>query len=162
MATRLAVPPPLLKTSRSKKRLVDVQQALGDTLNLDEARQPYIWNGPNHSMTNVMKDRFAFEFNVDAFRPPYTYKADEAATIFLTHGFVVWFRSYGGSFRLLAIPMADGVYDSAWGDYVARLLAGGRCSRGRYDRACHEKASLSLGDRPGICNPGGIGQHVQS
>ena len=101
-----------------EKRLVDVQQALGDTLNLDEARQYYIWNGPNHSMVNVMEDRYAFEFNVDAFRPPYTYKADTAATIFLTHGFVVWFRSYGGSFRLLAIPMQDGVYDSAWGDYV--------------------------------------------
>ncbi len=100
------------------ERLATVQQQLGNILNLSERRQLYIWNGTLNSMLNVTDDPFVFEFTINEFQPPYTYKADEIATIFLNHGFVVWFRGYGDSFRLLAIPVIDGVYDTVWGDYV--------------------------------------------
>jgi hypothetical protein len=34
------------------------------------------------------------------------------------NGFAVWFRAYGGIFRLLAVPMIPGVEDSLWSEYV--------------------------------------------
>ncbi|MCJ7433632.1 MAG: LysM peptidoglycan-binding domain-containing protein, partial [Anaerolineales bacterium] len=34
------------------------------------------------------------------------------------NGFVVWLRNYGGQFRLTAVPMVAGVYESNWGEYV--------------------------------------------
>jgi hypothetical protein len=100
------------------ERLAAVQQQVGEALDLAATRQLYIWSGPLNMMVNVADDPFVFEFVVNQFQPPYTYKADEAATIFLNNGFVVWFRSYGDSFRLLAVPIMDGVYESIWGEYV--------------------------------------------
>lgn len=105
-------------TGSVHERLAAVQQQLGDSLNLNATRQFYIWNGPLSMMLNVADDPFVFEFMVNQFQPPYTYKADQVATIFLNNGFVVWFRSYGDSFRLLAVPVIDGVYESIWGEYV--------------------------------------------
>ena len=99
-------------------RLTNVQRQLGDALDLAQIRQNYIWNGPFNTMVDVADEKFAFEFVVNQFQPPYTYRADEIATIFLNNGFVVWFRAYDEAFRLLAVPIMDGVYDSAWGQYV--------------------------------------------
>lgn len=101
-----------------EERLSAIQVHLGDSLDLEQSRQFYIWNGPANTMMNVSDDTFAFEFIVNEFQPPYMYKADEVATIFLNNGFVIWFRSYGGSFRLLAVPVMEGVYESKWGEYV--------------------------------------------
>lgn len=100
------------------ERLAAVQQQVGGAMDLAATRQFYIWNGPLNMMVNVADDPFAFEFVTNQFQPPYTYKADEIATIFLNNGFVVWFRSYGDSFRLLAVPMMEGVSESIWGEYV--------------------------------------------
>ncbi len=53
------------------------------------------------------------------YQPPFSYKGDQTVAIFLQNGFAVWLRSYGGIFRLLAIPMIPGVEDSIWGDYLS-------------------------------------------
>ena len=105
--------------------LANIQLQLGDSLILAPARQYYIWNGPLNTMMDVTEDKFVFEFSVDDFQPPFTYRADPIATIFLNNGFVVWFRSYGGHFRLTAVPVMDGVYESVWGDYVSSYWQNG-------------------------------------
>lgn len=99
--------------------LANVQAALGTEYNLAERRQTYIWNGGAGSMLNVSQDAFVYEFIFNEFQHPLTYRGDKVATVFLTQGFVVWFREYGGNFRLLAIPMVPGVLESQWGSYVA-------------------------------------------
>lgn len=98
--------------------LENVQAALGDTYNLAERRQYYIWNGEFGSMVNVTDDRYVYEFVFNNFQPPLTYLADQVATVFLNNGFVVWFRIYGGNFRLTAIPMVAEVYDTMWVSYL--------------------------------------------
>jgi len=40
------------------------------------------------------------------------------ATVFVQNGFVVWLRSYGDTFRLLAIPIIPGVDESIWSNYL--------------------------------------------
>jgi len=102
----------------SEEMLAKVQRELGDTLNLAEHRMNYIWNGPLNTMMEVGNDPFVYEFSVNTFERPFTYKADVTATTFLTNGFVVWFRQYGNNFRLLAIPMVPGVLESPWAGYV--------------------------------------------
>lgn len=99
--------------------LAKIQRELGDTISLADRRQYSIWNGPTGGMLDVSQDQYAFEFSVDEFRRPFTYRADRMATIFLTNGFVVWLRQYGGHFRLLAVRMSAGVEASAWGGYVS-------------------------------------------
>jgi hypothetical protein len=132
-------------------RLANVQRQLGDSLDLGQSLQPYIWNGPLNMMVNVAGDTSAFEFVVNQFQPPYTYKADQTATIFLNNGFVVWFRSYGDAFRLLAVPIMDGVYESVWGEYVrAYWQEDGIPTDRQYSAACDEKTSLPLGGRAGL------------
>lgn len=98
--------------------LASVQADLGSAYNLAERRQYYIWNGYLGSMLNVRDDKFAYEFTFPEFQHPLTYLGDKVATIFLVNGFVVWFRVYGGSFRLLAIPMAAGIFASPWAGYL--------------------------------------------
>lgn len=98
--------------------LADVQLDLGAVINFSERQINYIWNAPQNTMMDITNDPYVFEFLVDEFVPPFTYKADAVATALLNHGFVVWFRSYGGQFRLLAIPMLPAVYEFAWGEYV--------------------------------------------
>jgi hypothetical protein len=98
--------------------LANVQNALGAEYNLAERRQLYIWNGEQGSMLNVTDDPFVYEFIFNEFQHPLTYRGDKVATIFMTQGFVVWFREYTDSFRLLAIPMTDGVLQSSWASYV--------------------------------------------
>ena len=102
----------------SSDMLANVQAQLGSSITLAGKRQNYIWNGPLNTMMNVTDDPFVFEFVFNEFQPPFTYKADQLATIFLNNGFVIWFRSYGDQFRLLTIPLKEGVYQSAWGEYV--------------------------------------------
>jgi hypothetical protein len=102
----------------SEKMLANVQAALGDSVNLAQRRQTYIWNGELGTMVDVSESNYAFEFIFNEFQHPLTYKGDRVATIFLTNGFVIWFRVYDGNFRLLAIPMMAGVYDSPWAGYL--------------------------------------------
>lgn len=110
--------------SDTGEMMENVQRQLGGSIDLASTRQDYIWNGPLNTMINVTHEPFVLEFVVDDWQPPFTYKADEVATIFLNHGFVVWFRSYGGHFRLMAVPVMDGVYDSAWGEYIRAYWQG--------------------------------------
>ena len=98
--------------------LARVQADLGNSYDLSSRRQSYIWNGPQGTMLDVTRDDFAFEFQFDEFKSPLTYLGDRVATTFLVDGFTIWFRSYGGSFRLLAVPMLPGVLDSRWAPYV--------------------------------------------
>ena len=102
-----------------KEMLENVQAALGDSVNLSERRQFYIWNGPAGEMVNVSDDPFAYEFVFNGYQHPLTYRGDWVATTFLNNGFVVWFRQYGGNFRLLAVPMISGVTESRWATYVS-------------------------------------------
>lgn len=103
----------------SQTMLDGVQLALGDEYNLAERRHTYIWNGDLGSMLDVTQDPFVYEFTFNEFQPPLTYRGDQVATIFLAHGFVVWFREYGDAFRLLAIPLTPGVFESRWAGYAA-------------------------------------------
>jgi len=98
--------------------LANAQLDLGDSIDLSERRINYIWNAPQNTMMDISNDPYVFEFSVNEFVPPFTYKADAVATALLDQGFIVWFRSYGGQFRLLAVPMLSGVNESPWGEYV--------------------------------------------
>lgn len=102
-----------------EQMLANVQLAIGSEYNLAERRQLYIWNGELGTMLDVTHDPFVYEFTFNEFQHPLTYRGDKTATIFMTQGFVVWFREYDGSFRLTAIPMIDGVFESTWGSYVS-------------------------------------------
>ncbi len=95
-----------------------VQADLGSSFDLAKRRQAQIWNGELGSLVDVRQDRFAFEFEFNEAQPPLIYKGDQVASTFLAHGFVTWFRAYGGNFRLLAVAMRPGVLDSAWAGYV--------------------------------------------
>lgn len=99
--------------------LANVQNAIGSEYNLAERRQYYIWSGEAGSLLDVTNDPYVYEFAFEEFDHPLTYRGDKVATIFLTNGFVVWFREYGGVFRLLAVPMTEGVYQSQWASYVS-------------------------------------------
>jgi hypothetical protein len=101
-----------------EEMLANVQSALGNKFNLAERRQTYIWNGELGTMLDVTQEKYAYEFRFNEFQPPLTYLGDQVAAVFLTHGFVVWFRLYDGFFRLLAVPMAPGVYESSWAGYL--------------------------------------------
>ncbi|MEP6895353.1 MAG: LysM domain-containing protein [Chloroflexota bacterium] len=98
--------------------LANVQSVLGNTYKLAERRQLYVWNGPLGSYMDVSQDSYVYEFAFNEFQHPLTYRADQVVTTFLNNGFVVWLRAYGGNFRLTAVPMVNGVLNSAWGDYV--------------------------------------------
>jgi hypothetical protein len=102
----------------SEQMLEKVQVELGGLLDLSERRVFYTWNGPQNSMLNTENDPFVYEFSMNEFQRPFTYKADHIATTFMVNGFTVWFRMYGGDFRMLAIPMTQGVLESPWADYV--------------------------------------------
>lgn len=101
-----------------EQMLANVQNAIGAEYDLAERRQTYIWNGEMGTMLNVTNDPYVYEFVFNEFQHPLTYRGDKVATIFMTNGFVVWFREYGDNFRLTAIPMTTGVFESAWGSYV--------------------------------------------
>lgn len=98
--------------------LANVQSALGTSYVLAERRQLYIWNGPLGTYMDVTQDAYIYEFSFNEFQHPLTYRADPVVTTFLNNGFVVWLRAYGGNFRLTAIPMVSGVFNSAWSEYV--------------------------------------------
>jgi len=76
-----------------EQMLANVQNAIGNEYNLAERRQLYVWNGEQGSMLNVTNDPFVYEFTFNEFQHPLTYRGDKVATIFMTQGFVVWFRS---------------------------------------------------------------------
>lgn len=102
----------------SEEMLEKVQADLGNSMDLSERRMLYIWNGPQNSMMNVEHDPFIYEFTMNEFRRPFTYKADHIATTFMVNGFVVWFRQSGNDFRVLAVPMVPGILESPWANYV--------------------------------------------
>jgi hypothetical protein len=101
----------------SAEMLANVQTALGSEYDLSARRERYLWNGSQ--MVDASNDPFVYEFQFNEFQHPLTYRGDKVATIFLTHGFVVWFRVYRGAFRLMAVPMTNGVMDSAWAGYIS-------------------------------------------
>jgi len=101
-----------------EQMLANVQNAIGSEYNLAERRQLYVWNGEQGTMLNVTNDPFIYEFTFNEFGHPLTYRGDKVATIFMTQGFVIWFREYNDSFRLTAIPMIPGVLESPWASYV--------------------------------------------
>lgn len=115
-----------------EEMLLNVQKQLGDSLILDEKRITYIWNEELGSMIETVNDSFVYEFGVNDFQPPFTYKGDEALTIFLQNGFAVWFRSYGGIFRLMAVPMVSGVEDTIWDEYVTAYWLEDGLSKNEY------------------------------
>jgi len=102
----------------SEQMLANTQSALGTSYSLAERRQLYIWNGPLGTYMDATQDSYVYEFTFNEFQHPLTYRADPVVTTFLNNGFVVWLRSYGGNFRLTAIPMVTGVFNSAWAEYV--------------------------------------------
>jgi len=102
----------------SQEMLENVQKQLGDEFNLSARRMTYIWNGSLGSYVDVSADPFVYEFEVNEFQFPFTYKSDLMATIFVQNGFVIWLRSYGDAFRLLAIPIIPGVAESIWSNYL--------------------------------------------
>lgn len=102
-----------------EQMLANVQNALGSEYDLAERRQLYIWNEEQGTMLDVTNEPFVYEFVFNEFKHPHTYRGDKVATIFMTHGFVIWFREYDGNFRLMALPMIRDVFESAWGSYVS-------------------------------------------
>ncbi len=102
----------------SLEMLETVQAQLGDEIDLSARRMTYIWNGSQESYVDVSADAFVYEFEVNEFQFPFTYKSDFMVTIFIQNGFVVWLRSYNGIFRLLAIPVVPDVEQSIWNDYL--------------------------------------------
>ena len=98
--------------------LANVQSALGNSYDLAALRQYYVWNGPLGTYMDVTQDLYIYEFTFSNFQHPFTYRADPVVTTFLNNGFVVWLRNYDGNFRLTAIPMASGVFNSSWVEYV--------------------------------------------
>jgi hypothetical protein len=102
-----------------EEMLANVQAVLGSAYSLSARRQTWIWNGELGSMQDVSQERFVYEFVFNEFAPPLTYLGDHVASVFLTSGFVIWFRQYSGSFRLLAIPMTPGVEASDWAGYLS-------------------------------------------
>ena len=102
----------------TEQMLLNVEAQIGPEYDLAERRQTYIWNGEMGTMLNVMDDPYVFEFVFNGFQHPLTYRGDEVATIFMANGFVIWFREYADNFRLMAIPMKDGVLESKWASYV--------------------------------------------
>jgi hypothetical protein len=105
------------KATSSGEMLANVQAQVGNTFNLAERREYYVWNGSE--MVDARNDPFVYEFIFNEFQHPLTYRGDEVATIFLSNGFVVWFRAYNNAFRLTAAPMIDGVMQSQWAEYVS-------------------------------------------
>ncbi len=101
-----------------EEMLTNIQAQLDESLNLSERRITYIWNGDLGAMIETANDPYVYEFGVNVFQPPFTYKGDEVVTIFVQNGFAVWFRSYGGIFRLLAVPMIPEIEGTIWGNYV--------------------------------------------
>ena len=98
--------------------LANVQDQLGDELILHERQITFIWNGNLGVYLDTTGDQNVYEFEVNEYQPPFTYLGDKTLTVFVQNGFAVWFRSYGGVFRLLAVPMIAGQENHAWSDYV--------------------------------------------
>jgi hypothetical protein len=99
--------------------LSTVQAEIGSQWDLAARRQTYIWNGVLGKMVDVREDPFVYEYAFNEFQPPFTYKADQIVTIFVENGFAGWLRSYGGAFRLTAIPMTEDAANSIWGAYLS-------------------------------------------
>jgi hypothetical protein len=104
-------------SSDPREMLANVQKQLSNTFNLDEKRISYIWNGELGSFIETSKDPIVFEFTANEFQPPFTYKADQVVTVFVQNGFAVWLRSYGGTFRIFAVPMNEAVSGTVWENY---------------------------------------------
>ena len=107
-----------LRDISPEEMLSNVQLQLGSSLTLSERRITNIWNGSLGAPIETGDDPFVYEFETNIYRPPFIYKSDQVVTIFVQNGFAVWFRSYGGSFRLMAVPMVPGVENTIWSEYV--------------------------------------------
>lgn len=101
-----------------EEMLTNVQVDLGNEITLKDLRENYIWNGPLGTMLNVTDDPFVYEFRIEMYQYPLTYRTDRLVTTFLTNGFAVWLRKNGNGLRLLAVPMVPGALESSWAEYV--------------------------------------------
>lgn len=137
----------------SEQMLEKVQFELGDQIDLSALREIYVWNGPHHTMMNIEADYFAYEFSVNQFQRPFTYKADAVATTFLVNGFVIWFRQYQGDFRLLVIPMIPGVLESPWADYVTAYWQKDGIPNDEYILSVTKKLPCQWAVEQGYVNP---------
>lgn len=98
--------------------LENVQVQIAGSLDLKDRNINYTWNGPSGSYIDISGDPSVYEFEINEFQPPFTYRADPVVTSFVQNGFAVWLRAYGGSFRLLAVSMQLQGEESYWNDYV--------------------------------------------
>ena len=109
-----SVPDPLSPEGMLEK----VQEQLADSLVLKGRSINYVWNGPLGSFVDISADAYVYEFEINEYQPPFTYRADQLVSIFVQNGFAVWLRSYGGSFRLLAVSMIPGSATDIWSSYL--------------------------------------------
>lgn len=95
-----------------------VQREMAGDLLLEDHQVLYVWNGPLGSYIDISGDPDVYEFEINDYQPPFTYKADRLVTSFVQHGFSVWLRAYDGMFRLLAVSMRSDPEKSIWREYV--------------------------------------------
>jgi len=100
--------------------LENVQLQIAGSLDLKDRNINYAWNGPAGSFIDISDDLYVYEFQINEFQPPFTYRADPIVTSFVQNGFAVWLRSYAGDFRLLAVAMSIEAQESLWIDYVEK------------------------------------------
>jgi len=110
---------PSVPADLSPQAMLDnVQIQIGGSLDLKARSINYVWNGSLGTHLDISEDPYVYEFEINEFQPPFTYRADGIVTSFVQNGFAVWLRSYGDKFRLLAVSMSRGVELSLWADYV--------------------------------------------
>jgi hypothetical protein len=100
-----------------------VSVLMGKDFDLKAHQNFYVWNVFENTFINTTQDHFVREYDIDFAAPPQVYAADKIASAFQTSGFVVYLRKYSGHFRLLAIPMLNGVMETKWGKYVSTYWA---------------------------------------
>jgi hypothetical protein len=115
---------PLVAPTSVSAMLASVDGQMGKKFDLMSRQSFYVWNGFKGSYINTTNDQFAYEFLIDFASPPLTWMADKVVTVFQTSGFVVYVRHYDNHFKLLAIPMVEGVLESIWGEYVTSYWKG--------------------------------------
>ena len=101
-------------------RLENVQLEIAGRLDLEDRHINYIWHGPSGSFIDIADDPYVYEFQINEFQPPFTYRADLIIASFVQNGFAVWLRSYAGDTRLLAVALSIGAVESLWIDYIEK------------------------------------------
>jgi hypothetical protein len=98
--------------------LDNVQGQIGEDLILEDRSLKNIWSGSERSYVDISGNPYVYEFEINEYQPPFTYQVDHVVTKFVQNGFVVWLRSYGGHFRLLAVSLIPSPDTDIWADYI--------------------------------------------